>query len=78
VKKFKIKEDEDIIEETIYSEDFREQLLDDDEIIASLSSIQHDEDGKIFGSYSHITEGIIRAAWLAEKEKGLNIFVRTF
>lgn len=49
-------------------------LLDDDEIKASLSSIQHDE-GKIFGSYSHITEGIIRAVWLAEKYKDLNLRV---
>jgi len=47
------------------------QLLDDEEIRASLSSIQHD-DGKIFGAYSHITEGIIRAAWLAVKGKNLN------
>lgn len=52
-------------------------LLNDDEIIESLKSIQHDE-GKIFGGYSHITEGIIRAVWLAEKEKGLNIFCRSF
>jgi len=50
-------------------------LLDDDDIKASLASIQHDE-GKIFGSYSHITEGIIRAAWLAEKDKSLNIWLK--
>jgi hypothetical protein len=55
----------------------RIKLLDDDEIKASLSSIQY-EDEKVHGSYSHITEGIIRAVWLAEKEKGLNIFVHTF
>jgi len=53
------------------------QLLDDEDIKASLSSIQHDE-GKIFGSYSHITEGIIRSAWLAEKDKSLNMFVHYF
>jgi hypothetical protein len=53
------------------------QLLDDDEIKASLASIQHDE-GKIFGAYSHITEGIIRAVWLATKDKSLNIFVHGF
>jgi len=52
------------------------QLFDDDEIKASLASIQH-EDGKIFGSNAHITEGIIRAAWLAEKDKSLNIYVHT-
>lgn len=47
-------------------------LLDDDEVIESLKSIQHD-DGKIFGAYSHIAEGIIRAVWLAEKDKSLNL-----
>lgn len=47
-------------------------LLDDDEVKASLESIQH-EDGQIFGSYSHVAEGIIRAAWLAVKDKTLNI-----
>ncbi len=50
------------------------KLLDDDELIASLRSIQH-EDGKIFGDYSHIVEGIIRAAWLASQEKDLNIYI---
>ena len=45
------------------------------EVRASLASIQHDE-GKIFGSNSHITEGIIRAVWLASKNKDLNIFAR--
>jgi len=53
------------------------KLLDDEDIKASLSSIQHDE-GKIFGSYSHITEGIIRSAWMAEKDKSLNIFCHSF
>ena len=48
-------------------------LLNDEEIKASLMSIQHD-DGKIFGSNAHITEGIIRAVWLAEKAKGLKLF----
>lgn len=52
-------------------------FLDDDEVKLSLSSIQH-EDGKIFSSYSHVAEGIIRAVWLAEKDKSLNIFIRTF
>lgn len=56
-------------------------LLNDDELIMSLKSIQFDtknEDdkkGRIFGNYSHITEGLIRAAWLAEKNKNLNIYV---
>jgi len=44
---------------------------------ASLSSIQFEIDEntknvKIFGKYSHITEGLVRAAWLV-KSKGLNI-----
>jgi len=53
------------------------KLLNSDEVKASLGSIQHEED-KIFGSYSHITEGIIRAVWLAEKDKSLNIFAHSF
>lgn len=49
----------------------------DDELIRSLMSIQFEIDKetkriKIFGKYSHITEGLIRAAWLV-KTKGLNI-----
>jgi len=50
------------------------KLLDDDEVKASLASIQHDE-GKIFGSYSHVAEGIIRAAWLATKDKKLDLYI---
>lgn len=50
-------------------------LLNDDEVINSLSSIQHDE-GRIFGSNSHIAEGIIRSVWMAEKDKSLNIYIR--
>lgn len=46
------------------------KLLDDDDVKASLASIQHDE-GQIFGSDSHITEGIIRALWLAKNNKNL-------
>jgi hypothetical protein len=52
-------------------------LIDDDEIKASLASIQYDE-GKIYGGYSHIAEAIIRSAWLAEKDKTLNIFIHRF
>ena len=52
------------------------ELLADDEVIASLASIQHDE-GKIFGAYSHITEGIIRAVWMATKDKDLKCFIRS-
>ena len=52
------------------------RLLNDKEVIASLASIQQDE-GKIFGSNSHIAEGIIRALWVAEKHKGLKLSVHS-
>jgi len=50
---------------------------DDEDLLRSLMSIQFEIDKdtkniKIFGKYSHITEGLIRAAWLV-KSKGLNI-----
>jgi hypothetical protein len=55
------------------------KLLDDDEIIISLKSVQYEystEHGqlskvRIFGNYTHIAEGLIRAAWLANT-KSLN------
>ena len=58
------------------------KLLDDDEVKASLKSIQaehHPDTGKmkINGSYSHIVEGLIRAAW-GIKAKGLNPFILGF
>jgi len=54
------------------------KLLLDDDVIQSLKSIQYEyliKEGRkttlrIFGNYSHITEGIIRALWLI-KTKGL-------
>lgn len=53
-------------------------LLDDDNIKESLRSIQVDYNtsGKIciYGYYSHIAEGIVRALWCVEN-KGLNIFI---
>lgn len=59
------------------------KLLDDDEIAASLKSVQYEyvtKEGqptrmRIFGSYTHIAEGLIRAAWGAQDKK-LNIWVR--
>jgi len=53
------------------------QLPDAEELRRSLLSIQFEVDKetrniKIFGRYSHITEGLIRAAWLV-KTKGLSI-----
>lgn len=51
-------------------------LLDDPEVFMSLKSIQWElvnvagnNKIRIFGNYSHVTEGLIRAAWLANKEK---------
>jgi hypothetical protein len=56
-------------------------LLDDEEIKASFRSIQIEiikkddqiTNIKIHGRDSHIVEGIKRAAWLAKKEKSLNL-----
>lgn len=55
------------------------KFKEDDELRRSLTSIQFvvDKDTKnikIFGRYSHITEGLIRAAWLI-KAKGLRLYV---
>lgn len=60
------------------------KLLDDEEVRASLQSIQYEyemKDGeptrvKIWGDYSHITEGLIRAAWCV-KYKDLNPTIYT-
>lgn len=59
------------------------KLLKDDEIYQSLKSVQYEyivEAGSntkfhIFGNYTHIAEGLIRAAWCV-KDKSLNIWVR--
>ena len=56
------------------------KLLDDDEIIASLRSVQYEYNVdvgkkttiKIFGNNSHIAEGLTRASWLAN-QKHLNL-----
>jgi len=54
------------------------ELLDDPEIFQSLKSIQFeitdDKNLKIFGNYTHIAEGLIRAAWCV-KDKSLNPFI---
>jgi hypothetical protein len=53
-------------------------LLDDPEIFQSLKSVQYEyvEKGglRIFGNYTHIAEGLIRAAWCT-KDKSLNIYI---
>jgi len=58
------------------------QLLDDGELIVSLKSVQweiirtqmSETKIRIFGNYTHIVEGLVRAAWLA-KEKNLNLWI---
>jgi hypothetical protein len=53
------------------------KLLDDPEIFQSLKSVQYSyEDGRfrIFGNYTHIVEGLIRAYW-GSKTKHLNISI---
>ena len=58
------------------------KLLDDDEVIASLRSIMYEIVTKqdqptrtrIWGSYSHVAEGIIRALWLANEDKRLDLW----
>ena len=57
------------------------QLLDDEDVIDSLRSVQYEyvmKDGeptrlRIFGNYTHIVEGLIRAAWCVQY-KNLNIW----
>ena len=66
-----------------YLERGKLKLLDDDELILSLKSIQYEYVKKvnqetrfrIFGSNSHIVEGIIRAIWLIAQSKHLNLWV---
>jgi hypothetical protein len=61
------------------------KLLDDDNIKLSLKSIQKEFNTtglgisvKIYGSYSHIAEGLIRACWLAKKQKINKLWIRYF
>jgi len=72
IKEKKLLKEEMYINLLVLVEQGKIKLLDDDEVKASLASIQHDA-GKIFGSNSHVVEGIIRGAWLASKDKSLNI-----
>ena len=57
----------------------RIKLLDDPEIFQSLKSVQFEfnDSGqmRIFGRYTHIAEGLIRAAWCT-KDKSLNLWCR--
>lgn len=60
------------------------ELLDDDDIYLSLKSVQYEyiqaenqpTKLRIFGNYTHVAEGLIRAAWLAAQDKRLNIWCR--
>lgn len=60
------------------------KLLNDADVKLSLKSVQYDYSDKdkglsqlkIFGNYTHIAEGLIRAAWIA-KEKSLNIWIKS-
>jgi hypothetical protein len=60
------------------------KLLDDQEVIESLKSIQFDlvmKPGEptrhvISGNFSHIVEGLIRAIWLAIEDESLELWVR--
>ena len=59
------------------------RLLDDEELVLSLKSVQYEyvqREGRetkfrIFGQYTHIVEGLIRAAWLITQAKHLNLWV---
>ena len=53
------------------------RLLDDPEVFQSLKSIQYEYSDKglrIYGNYTHIVEGLIRAAWCV-KDKSLKAFI---
>ncbi len=73
-----------IIKEDLYNnllwlmENGNIQLLKGPEIFQSLKSVQFEitdtKDIKIFGNYTHIAEGLIRAAWCV-KDKSLNPYI---
>jgi len=53
------------------------ELIADPELLRSLKSITYEytDDGrfKIKGSYSHLTEALVRACWCV-KDRGLNLY----
>jgi len=59
------------------------KLLDDENVRLSLQSIQFDYKNTdsnrplIYGSYDHIADALTLMAWLARKEKHLNLYART-
>jgi len=74
----KLLKEEMYINLLILMESGKVKLLNDEEVKASLASMQFDEEQKIFGSNSHIAESIVRAVWLATESKGLNNFIMSF
>lgn len=73
---------EDLYSNTLHLLEARKlKLIDDDELFRSLTSVQYEYtkegDIKIFGKYTHICEGLIRACWCA-KDKTLNIGISYF
>ena len=59
------------------------KLLDDPSVLASLKSVQWELVNvagttkiRIFGNYTHIVEGLVKACWLAKKEKSLNFNIQ--
>ena len=60
------------------------KLLNEDDVRLSLKSVQYEyvvkEDRltqfKIFGRYTHITEGVVRALWLANRGNQLGFWIR--
>lgn len=77
MKEKKLLKEEMYVNLKMLGEQKRLKLFNDDELRASLASIQYEGD-KIFGSDSHYTEATMRACWLAEKDKSLNIFINSF
>ena len=72
-----------VLKEDIYNnmlmlmEQDKLRLLDDPEIFQSLKSVQFeitDKGVKYFGNYTHIADGLVRAAW-STKDKSLNIYL---
>jgi len=74
-----------LMKEDLYSnllrlmEQHKIELLKSSELALSLKSVQYEFDDdsgrlKIFGEYTHICEGLIRAAWCI-KDKSLNIYI---
>lgn len=68
-----------------YMEKGKIKLLDDDELILSLKSMQYEYVTKvgretrfrIFGAYSHHAEGLIRAAWLIAQDKTRDLWIKS-